>query len=183
MIRKKRLIPRICFGLGMTIALFFFVGIYQPSQTNLKNMREKIVSLEKEWAVEKKNKENLKLKMNETKNSASVPQHLLSELPTFIDIPGLLSKWTEKSKKMGINVLLFESSEDKLFSGVAETIIRVKVEGAFHQTLQFLEFLSSTEKKILISNIEMSKPEFKQGEYVISTVALVSVFQRKENKP
>lgn len=179
---KKNLTPFLLIILGILLALLFYILIYVPHQTKLQQLQNQHSSLEKEWLEQINVKEALKSKLVKQKETVEIPQRLLADIPASVDVPSLLNKWSEKSKPLGVRVLTFETAEETTFGEVTETILRMKLEGTFHQILSFLEILSSTEKKLLISNIEMSKPLFKQGEYVISTSTSLSIYQKKGGK-
>ena len=81
---------------------------------------------------------------------------------------------------MGIEFLLFKPLEEKEMVNLIEMPIEITLRGTFNQTLGFFTYLSKFKRKILISNIEMTRPEKKEGIYVVSTHALATTFRRGE---
>ena len=81
---------------------------------------------------------------------------------------------------MGIEFLLFKPVEEKEMGNLIEVPIEITLRGTFNQTLNFFTYLAKFKRKILISDIEMTRPEKKEGLYVVSTHALATTFRRGE---
>ena len=89
---------------------------------------------------------------------------------------------TQKGKKIGIEFLLFEPMVENVFGTLVEMPIKITLRGTFHQTLAFFNYLSKLDRKIVISDIEMTQPEKKRGDYVISTHAKLTTYRGRALK-
>lgn len=172
------------FALGLFIALFFYLSLYLPKKQVLENLQHTISASEQKLLSIKHQKENLKMQIiqKQTK-SLDLPETLVKQFPITNDMPLLLSSLTQKGREIGIEFLLFEPMSENEFGTLIEMPIRVTLRGTFHQTLTFFNYLSKLERKILISNIEMTQPEKKRGNYVVSTHARVTTFRRSTGQP
>lgn len=167
------------FILAIIIVLFFYVGIYLPKEEILTTLIEDLNTLEKEIVTLKNQHKDLSSEIVQKQSELPrIPQELLNSAAPTDDIPELLSQWTKEGKKLGIEVLVFKPLEEKTFGQLTEMPIAITLRGTFHQTLSFFNFLSQSDRKILISNIDMSKPEKKENTYVISTHAIATTFRK-----
>ena len=169
------------FVLAVFILLFFYVGLYSPKDQRVASLEQETQQLEQKLLALRNQRQQLSQALpKKEKPALDIPQEILSSLPAEEDIPSLLSEWTKEGKKIGIEFLLFKPLEEKEMVNLIEMPIEITLRGTFNQTLGFFTYLSKFKRKILISNIEMTRPEKKEGIYVVSTHALATTFRRGE---
>lgn len=172
------------FVLAIFILLFFYVGLYSPKEQRLAALSQEVGQLEQKLISLRTQRQKLtETTQKKTTPPLDIPQEILNSFPEEDDIPKLLSTWTKEGKKMGIEFLLFKPLEEKDGQPLTEMPIEITLRGTFDQTLEFFTYLSKLKRKILISNIEMTRPEKKEGIYVISTHALATTFRKGEKNP
>ncbi len=164
------------FTLVVLILFLFYLAFYLPKKEQLTESQTEVSILEKKLYSERLRRDQLKGALSQKMTSKKeIPSTILRDSN---DMPSLLATWTQKGKALGIEFLLFEPLAETTFDTVIEIPIKVTLRGTFHQTLEFFNFLSKLEKKVFISDIEMTQPEKLKGEYVISTHAKVTTFRR-----
>ncbi|MBI3018650.1 MAG: type 4a pilus biogenesis protein PilO [Deltaproteobacteria bacterium] len=169
------------FVLAIFILLFFYIGLYSPKEQRVSGLEQETQQLEQKLIALRNQRQQLsEARPKKIKSSLEIPLDILNSFPEEDDIPSLLSAWTKEGKKMGIEFLLFKPLEEKEMERLVEMPIEITLRGTFSQTLDFFTYLSKFKRKILISNIEMTRPEKKEGLYVVSTHALATTFRRGE---
>ena len=166
------------FILGIFILLFFYIGLYLPKREGLTSLESQVPPLEQKILSLKQEKTRLASQVIDKKPVIDVPESLMKEFPRRDDMPDLLSAWAQKGKSMGIEFLLFEPLQEVEVGPLIEMPIQLTLRGTYHQTLSFFNYLSSQERKILLSQIQMTEPQKRAGEFVISTHATVTTFRR-----
>lgn len=169
------------FAMAVFILLFFYFGVFVPKDERVKSLLSEVESLEKKASGLRQQKKEIQSSAPRLTTSPDIPKDILASAPQIDDTPELLSKWTKQGKSLRLEFLLFKPAEEKPLGPLIEMPIAIKLRGTFDQTLQFLRYLSTGERKILISDIDMSRPEKREGNYVISTQAVVTAF-RKQGK-
>lgn len=170
------------FLLGVFLLLFFYIGIYGPKKQSLEALRKEIQETEVKFLSLKQQLESAKQQIRE-EEIVDIPSGLLNQLPLTDDSAVLLSNLSEEGKKMGIEFLLFNPLEEQMTGPIIEMPVKIQLRGTFPQTIEFFRYLSQLQRKILLSNIEMTAPQ-KRGEvFVISTDALITTFRRTGDKP
>ena len=167
------------FVLAVFLLLFFYIGLYSPKEQRVTALEQEAQQLEQKLSALKSQRQQLSETLpKKTKSALDIPQEILASFPEEDDIPSLLSTWTKEGKKMGIEFLLFKPVEEKDMGNLIEMPIEITLRGTFNQTLGFFTYLAKFKRKILISNIEMTRPEKKEGTYVVSTHALATTFRK-----
>ncbi len=169
------------FVLAVFILLFFYVGLYSPKDKRVSFLEQEVRQFEQKLMTLRRERQQLSDAFpKKIRPVLDIPQEILTSFPQEDDIPTLLSVWTKEGKKMGIEFLLFKPLEEKEIGSLIEMPIEITLRGTFNQTLNFFTYLSRFKRKILISNIDMTRPEKKEGIYVVSTHALATTFRRGE---
>lgn len=172
--------------IGVFMLLFFYMGIYLPKQQHLTALENETATLEKRLLSLKQQQKKMKSKRQVRQDvPLDVPASVIAKFPSTNDMPELLTTWTAEGQKRGVEFLLFkplaERPRGSLEQGsLIEMPIQITIQGTFHQTLRFFEYLDSLERKVTLSKIKMKNPKKKRGEYVISTDATIITYRRGE---
>ncbi len=170
------------FLLGVFLLLFFYIGIYAPKKQSFEALRKEIQETEVKFLSLKQQLDSAQRLFRE-EEIVDIPGATLNQLPSIDDTAELLAGLSEEGKKMGIEFLLFKPLEEQTIGPVVEMPIEIQLKGTFPQTVEFFRYLSQLQRRILLSNIEMTSPQ-KRGEvFVISTAAKMTTFRRTGDKP
>jgi len=165
------------FFLGLFLLLFYHLGIHSPKRQSQEALQKEIQESEGKIVSLKRELESAKLQLRE-EEKIEIPANLLNQLPLKDDTAELLSTFSIEGKKMGIEFLLFKPLEEQLTGPVIEMPIEIQLRGTFPQILEFFRYLSQFQRKILISNVEMSRPEKRGKTYLISTSGTMTTFRQ-----
>lgn len=169
------------FFLGIFLLLFYYLGIHSPKKQSHDALQKEIQESEGKILALKQQLESARQQLQQ-EEKIDIPDSLLNQLSIKDDTAELLSTFSEQGKKMGIEFLLFKPLEEQTTGPLIEMPIAIQLRGTFPQILEFFRYLSQFQRKILISNVEMSQPQ-KRGEiYLISTDALMTTFRRSTEK-
>jgi len=166
------------FVLGVFIALFFYIGLYMPKVQRIAVMNEDVEAARRSILALKQQIGKLKRTTDFPEMSQEVSPGLLKQFPSKNDLHELLTNWSKQGQKLGIDVLLFEPQKEKPMGPLIEMPIKMTVKGSFHQTLEFFRYLTTQDRKLIISKLEMKKPEKRKGYYVISTNTIITTYRR-----
>src|SRR3989338_9177750 len=86
------------FLIGIFIFLFFYIGLYIPQKQNLALLKSDLASSEKNLLSLKKKKSEFLRRLQQSETMVDIPEDVLRQFPQSIDIPKLLSSWTQKGK-------------------------------------------------------------------------------------
>jgi len=106
-----------------------------------------------------------------------------SQLPEEKEIPGLLTVISNLGMQSGLDMLTFKPGTESQKDFYAEVPVQIKINGGFHNTLEFFDKVSKMPRIVTISNVKIANPKEDNGKTLIEMECSAITFRYSEKPP
>ena len=143
----------------MGVVLFFGYKLVIVSQIEeLEVVEQKEQELRQTFETRQKRASQLPLYQTQLAEMEHVFGDLLKQLPSNVEIPGLILDISEKGLSNGLELELFEPTGDVLMDFYAEKPIKIIAKGSYRELATFVSDIAGLPRIVTISDITL-KPE------------------------
>lgn len=101
----------------------------------------------------------------------------IKKLPNDREIDELLKRVSTIGKKIGLEFLLFQPSEEIYKDFYAEVPVKIEVSGSFHEVAMFFDRISKLSRIVNINDIKMTDPQERGGKIVLKTSGVATTYR------
>ena len=106
-----------------------------------------------------------------------------SQLPEEKEIPGLLTAISNLGMQSGLDILTFKPGAETQKDFYAEVPVQIKINGGFHNTLEFFDKVSKMPRIVTIANVKIANPKEEKGKTLIDMECSATTFRYSEKPP
>lgn len=142
-------------GVLILIVAAFVYFSYLPNFKQIDTLRNKLVKIEKQLEVAKKNARELnafRKKMQEAEEQFKI---VMQALPEKEEIPTLLTGISRAGKESGLEFLLFQPKPESKKDFYAEIPVAINVIGDYHGVATFFEKVAELNRIVNIRDVHM----------------------------
>jgi type IV pilus assembly protein PilO len=105
-----------------------------------------------------------------------------AQLPEEKEIPSLLTNISNLAMQSGLDILTFKPSGESTKDFYAEVPVQIKINGSFHNTLEFFDKVSKMPRIVTISNVKIGNVKEDKGRTDIDMECAATTFRYIEKK-
>ena len=143
----------------LIVAVILFLGWYlyiRDQQAELEQVRQKEVTLKKEFADKQAKAVNLEPYRKQLADMQEMLQTMLRQLPSKTEMPDLLNDITQAALGAGIETELFQPGPEAMKDFYAEKPIQLKMRGSYHQFGTFISNVASLPRVVILTMHDVS---------------------------
>lgn len=106
-----------------------------------------------------------------------------TQLPDEKEIPSLLTNISNLAMQSGLDILTFRPGGESPKDFYAEVPVQIKINGSFHNTLEFFDKVSKMPRIVTISNVKIGSAKEDKGRTVIDMECSATTFRYIEKPP
>jgi type IV pilus assembly protein PilO len=149
-------------ALGALTALILFLGyklVIVAQLDELEGIERKEQELRQTFEVRQKRASQLPLYQAQLAEMEHVFGGLLKQLPSDVEIPGLILDISEKGLSNGLELELFEPGNDILMDFYAEKPIKIIAKGSYRELATFVSDIAGLSRIVTINDIDLKPGE------------------------
>ena len=143
----------------LIVAVILFLGWYlyiRDQQAELEQVRQKEVTLKKEFADKQAKAVNLEPYRKQLADMQEMLQTMRRQLPSKTEMPDLLNDITQAALGAGIETELFQPGPEMMKDFYAEKPIQLKMRGSYHQFGTFISNVASLPRVVILTMHDVS---------------------------
>ncbi|MBI5748197.1 MAG: type 4a pilus biogenesis protein PilO [Nitrospinae bacterium] len=106
-----------------------------------------------------------------------------TQLPEEKEIPSLLTNISNLAMQSGLDILTFKPGSESPKDFYAEVPVQIKINGGFHNTLEFFDKVSKMPRIVTISSVKIANPKEDKGKTMIEMECSATTFRYSEKPP
>jgi len=139
--------------LCITVAFYFL--LYSPKAERIKKLEKEITSLNKKIRVARAMAKRLPEFEAKARKIDKQFKQALKLLPNKKEIPSLLKRINHLGKDSGLVFRLFRPTRERPRGFYNEILIKIEVEGRFHEIMEFIYKITTMQRIVNVFNISM----------------------------
>ena len=155
-----------------------------------KDLEKDITKLDRQLATletELQEKQEIAGNLSKFRKRVEFLQQKLEEkkknLPDDANLDQLLKTLNELSEKSDMRIVKFTPQAEVKKQFYAEIPVQLEIQGNYHEIATFFDKVSKEERIVNITNIELGKPETKNGKVVLGGSCLAKTFRALPPQP
>ena len=157
-------------------------GLFLPRQTELKELRGRLESLQNEVQDKQRIANNLPKLKREYEQLQKDLDQALTELPNQKEIPTLLTSITSVGKGAGNDFLLFRPKGEVPKDFYAEVPVDISVSGSFHSVANFFTAVGNLPRIVNITDVSFAEIKPAGGKTSVRVNCLATTFRFLDKK-
>lgn len=156
----------------LTIGLLcggFFYFFYMPKMQILAKLGEDIRKADGNIQAAQKELRQLKPLQEKKAEKELAFKEAMRALPESREIPMFLASISASGREAGLDFLLFKPEAEARRDFYAEIPVSVEMQGGFHETVTFLDFLARMHRVVNVRNVDMQVQRGKDGAGMLRT--------------
>ncbi|MBU1169933.1 MAG: type 4a pilus biogenesis protein PilO [Proteobacteria bacterium] len=150
------------FTIALLGAAFFFLSA-KPTLDKIAQYRSEYESTEKKLNVAKRKAAQLVQLQNERKMKEAEFRKVMKALPEKKEIPSLLTSISQSGQDTGMEFQSFEPKKEVNQGFYGEIPVDISMLGDYHNTIMFIDKVTSLNRIVNIKNIQMASSPSKDG--------------------
>lgn len=147
------------FFASLIVIVILVLGWYfkiSNQQADLEAVRQKEVTLKKEFADKQAKAVNLDAYRKQLDDMTEMLQTMLRQLPSKTEMPDLLNDISDAAQGAGIETQLFQPGPEVMKEFYAEKPIQLKMVGSYHQFGTFISNVASLPRVVILTMHDVS---------------------------
>lgn len=162
-------------------------GYYFLVHTDMEKDIEKLDRQLSKLETELQEKQEIAGNLSKFRKRVEFLQQKLEEkkknLPDDANLDQLLKTLNELSEKSDMRIVKFTPKSEVRQQFYAEIPVQLEIRGNYHEIATFFDKVSKEERIVNITNIELGKPETKNGKVVLAGSCLAKTFRALPPEP
>lgn len=100
-----------------------------------------------------------------------------TQLPEEKEIPSLLTNISNLAMQSGLDILTFKPAGESTKDFYAEVPVQIKINGSFHNTLEFFDRVSKMPRIVTISNVKIGSAKEEKGRTIVDMECSATTFR------
>jgi type IV pilus assembly protein PilO len=163
------------------IQLLIFTGYYFLSHrgkiAEIEKLNGQLSSLQQEIAKNEKVAKKLPELEKEIEKLDIDLSIAKTQLPEEKEIPSLLTNISNLAMQSGLDILTFKPGAESPKDFYAEIPVQIKINGGFHDTVEFFDKVSKMPRIVTISNAKIGTPKEEKGTTLIDMECSATMFR------
>ena len=177
---KAKVIIMIFLILLPTVLFYYF--LYQPNTKKIKNLENRITTLQTQIQNVKRKAADLAKFEKELEEAERTFEATATLLPDEKEIPQLLKDISSLGRAAGLDFLTFRPLADIPKDFYAEIPVTIDVRGPYHNMGFFFDQVSKLKRIVTVSNVRMGSPKKEGGEMLLKSSCRLVTY-RFTNRP